>query len=247
MILDFLVEVTHFQEPLIISAVNIFLGLNDIQAVIKLWSWLWQQKRCFSCMDKGVCTHFVWEMLPGASHFTNSAAALFYSREIAVSGLSSWAGRSLTAIKMFTVYMYNQHGSRGPVSTLMTWYWLIKTTLQLEVDRVFQVRLACTTFLWTTFRHWAVDRYLLHPLYCTICTSYSKTVLRKGEKKKQLLPSHDCSKIMDVWCDASLFMFCLFLKRNRKYEDTVSSGLYSHCFVFLFPRDNGLDLAPHSL
>lgn len=52
---------------------------------------------------------------------------------------------------------------------------------------------------------------------------------------------------MDVWRDASLFMFCLFLKRNRKYEDRVTSGLCGHCFVFPFPCDNGLDLALHSL
>lgn len=36
MIPDYLVQVTHFQEPPIIAAVNIFLDLNDTKAVIKL-------------------------------------------------------------------------------------------------------------------------------------------------------------------------------------------------------------------
>lgn len=36
MIPDYLVEVTHFQEPLIIAAVDIYLDLNAIKAVVKL-------------------------------------------------------------------------------------------------------------------------------------------------------------------------------------------------------------------
>lgn len=151
MILDYLVEVTHFQEPLIIAAVNIFLGLNDIQAVIKLWSWLWQQKH-FSCMDKDICTHFVREMLPGASHFTNSATASFYSREMAVNGLSSWAGRTLTALKMFTVYMHNQHSHVAQFPLLMTFAMADTLYCTAGGRHGFQVRLACSTFLWTTFR-----------------------------------------------------------------------------------------------